>query len=491
MSAGGGLLYVFIAVNFVIIARAFTNQAIWLDEAFTLSQIRLPYGQMFTTIANDVHCPLYFIILKFVIDAVHIVLPEANVILTAKFMSVLPVILLVVLSLTKISRNWGKLSGAFFAVCVTSMPQMMHFAVEIRMYSWAMLFVTLTYLYAYDWALSPNKRNWILFTLCAVASFYSHYYGAVSAASIYASLLIWQIIHDKKRIVYCILSGITAVILYTPWLGCAIDRFRRVAIENGFWTGPIDAKRVLFFIMSPFDFGGKVKTSLLFIYIIAVVHFVVNKDEKDKSDVPRVFAAIASFSVFYFTVAAGCIISWLTHPVFYERYATQALPLVYLSLAILLSRRARIKIAPVIMVLTATVALYANMNSFVVYENWQAGTWKNFMKELRTVKKDDAIVTTQPYLSLVLDYLTDDVPVYRYNANFTPSEPARKGLFPDIGNINSYEQITSAARNVYFMISPKEEDAFLSDTAFLKLRFIGDFYAERDAIKLYALEGSL
>lgn len=153
-------LYAFAAVNVVLILLAIHNRSVWIDEGYTLSYIRMPYKRIIETLKTEANCPLYFFTVKFIVDTLHranAALPDVVII---KCFSIIPILLLVLVAATKVKQCWGALSGAFFAVCVTGMPQMMHYAVELRTYSWLMLFVTLSFLFAHDCAAPPPRTSW-------------------------------------------------------------------------------------------------------------------------------------------------------------------------------------------------------------------------------------------------------------------------------------------------------------------------------------------
>lgn len=155
------VLYGFAVINILIICMSWVNQSVFMDEASTLAKLRMPYKGILSYLGQrDVHCPLYFFITKFFVDAVHLVFHKANTVILAKIVSLIPIVLMVLAAPTKVKRNWGSLCGAYFAMCATGMPMMMFFAAELRMYSWLMLFITLTFLYAYDCAASaPPPRK--------------------------------------------------------------------------------------------------------------------------------------------------------------------------------------------------------------------------------------------------------------------------------------------------------------------------------------------
>ena len=114
------------------------------DETFSMKLVENSYRDIVSLTARDVHPPLYYFLLKTVVEAGSVIL--INPVTAGKFASVLPFLLLGFVLCTKVRKQYGKTAAALSLVCVTGMPQMMKFAVEIRMYSWGMLFLVLMWL---------------------------------------------------------------------------------------------------------------------------------------------------------------------------------------------------------------------------------------------------------------------------------------------------------------------------------------------------------
>ena len=65
------------------------------------------------------------------------------------------------------------------------MPQIMNYAIEIRMYTWGLFFVTMFYLYGIKWKKSNKKIDLVVMTVFALSSGYIHYFALVSVICIY------------------------------------------------------------------------------------------------------------------------------------------------------------------------------------------------------------------------------------------------------------------------------------------------------------------
>lgn len=204
----------------------------WGDEAFTINLIRMNVGKLLVTTGMDVHPPLYYLILKFICT----IFGEHGYIL--HLVSVIPILLVTIFSLIKVRKYFGNKAVAVFIALSTLMESSLVYNVEVRMYSWAFLFVFLCFWYSYELILQPySKKNWWMFTVTGLASAYTHYYALISVAFIYASLFIILLIRDRKTFkASMVCSGIT-VLGYLPWLYFLLGAFKRSS--DGWWSTQI------------------------------------------------------------------------------------------------------------------------------------------------------------------------------------------------------------------------------------------------------------
>ena len=194
------------------------SRDIWVDEAFSLSMIKHSYWKMIQLTAQDVHPPLYYIILKFLVDGFFRLFQPESVIYHTKLVSVIPYILLLLLAFTKIRKNWGNYVAGLFAVCIVGMPNLISYGVEIRMYSWALFFVTAAFLCAYDIAIRGRFSDWVKFVLFSLAAAYTHYFACVAAAFGYLTLLIWFWKNNRKSLKSWLCACAATILGYLPWL---------------------------------------------------------------------------------------------------------------------------------------------------------------------------------------------------------------------------------------------------------------------------------
>ena len=78
----------------------------------------------------------------------------------------MPIYLLMALSLIKIRKNFGMLTAGLFIFCLVTMPMFIQYALEVRMYSWSIFFVTTSFIFIYEIIERNSYKNWIiLYTL--------------------------------------------------------------------------------------------------------------------------------------------------------------------------------------------------------------------------------------------------------------------------------------------------------------------------------------
>lgn len=128
---------------------------IWFDESYSLGIVEHSFSEIWTIGSNDVHPILYYWMLKIV----NIIF--GTNILAYRLFSVLGIIVLGILGLTHIKKDFGTKTGLLFTFFSMFLPAMLNYALEIRMYSWTIVFVTLMAIYLYRFIKQQNIKNLI------------------------------------------------------------------------------------------------------------------------------------------------------------------------------------------------------------------------------------------------------------------------------------------------------------------------------------------
>ncbi len=120
---------------------------IWYDELY--GRLYEPAGG-----AHDFPCgegcasAAYYLLVKMTVDFCRFFVPSANAVIISKVVSVLPYLGLLGYSLVFLRRRYGWLCAGLFSFCIFAMPQMANYTTEVRMYGFALFFITAAFFHA-------------------------------------------------------------------------------------------------------------------------------------------------------------------------------------------------------------------------------------------------------------------------------------------------------------------------------------------------------
>ena len=190
------------------------NNNIWTDEGFTIDLLRncKTFRDVCDFTATDVHPPLYYLILKVFTDRLGIHL------LLIKILSIVPMLITMVLAPTVIRKEFGFRTALFFILILGTLPCTMEYAVQARMYTWAILFVTLCGLSAYRIATRNKLIDWLGYLLGGVCAAYTHYFAFTAVLWIYGFLFLYLLNWKRKQLLKWLVATVLSLIAYLPCL---------------------------------------------------------------------------------------------------------------------------------------------------------------------------------------------------------------------------------------------------------------------------------
>ncbi len=336
----------------------FSND-IWYDELFTVGLAEHSYGELVRLTAADVHPPLYYCIVKLFADLCKLIAPGAGTIVLAKIVSVLPYFILLIYVAAFIRKRFGMFTGGLFLFCVTAMPQLSAYTVEMRMYGWALLFVTAAFLHGYALTFEGSYLHGAAFVLYGLAAAYIQYFACVAVVMVYLCLLLAFWFLDRRRIREWLFYAAVSVIGYVPWLFALAGQLE--AVSENYWILPLTWRSLggcVKFLMKPAFADERVNTVLavvLFVtylglwcrWVLKLFHkgrendkICVNtikrecrKNLVDEATV-RFWLATAGVGVLAGLVAFGFAASLLIRPIFVYRYMIPAAGCFWLGFAL-------------------------------------------------------------------------------------------------------------------------------------------------------------
>lgn len=280
---------IFIILSLFSISLIFNNN-VWFDEAYTLSLIQHNYSEVIEILKSDMHPPLYFISLKFFCEIFGYSIP------ITKAFSVLGYIATLSLGLTVIKKHFGRKTSTVYMLTIGAIPMSLYFSVQQRSYEWCIFFVTLCFIEALLFIKSCKYRHCIIFVIAALFAAYNHIYALIAVGIIFAFLNIYIFTKSKKLIKAIILSDISIIIGYFPWIFPLL--YQTESASGSFWLKSVEPLSII-------------------VFISGVVISAVILTKKGNRKLPIIFAIISILSI----QIIGLIVTAFIRPLYIARYS--------------------------------------------------------------------------------------------------------------------------------------------------------------------------
>lgn len=310
------------------------NRNVWTDEAYTIELVRdHSFLQVIAETANDVHPPLYYLILKAFVTVF------GQSVMVYKLFSILPMIFLMFLAWTKVRRNWGIRAAILFVLFTNAIPCMLEYTIQIRMYSLACFFVTWAALSAYDVWKTEELTQVLQLTVASIGACYTHNYAMLSCVFVYGILLALSIIklinnHEKKLLLRVLISGGIVSVSFLPWL-LVLLRQTTQRVGN-YWIEPVTMQVFLHYFHDLFGTVLPYTTGMyVIIFAIGILFAVMSIRKQERFGTE----ALLSLCIPILTASLGIIVSILVTPFFIARYLIPCIGLFALFIAIVFSRQ--------------------------------------------------------------------------------------------------------------------------------------------------------
>ena len=231
---------------------------LWLDETLSVEIARLPLPDLYAGLRQDGAPPVYYLLLK----------AWLSVFGTGTIAVRLPSVLLTVLALLLASRVGTRISGSTAggrAAVVTgaSLPWMMRFGSETRMYLLVVVLVlagTLALLAVHR----TGSRRAVLALAAVVATLLlTHYWSLFLLASV-GVLHLPGLLRGRPAAVRVAVAGVLGALAFLPWL----PTFLFQAVHTGApWADPV---RPIDFLFTPRYWGGGTATQRTVLAVLLV-----------------------------------------------------------------------------------------------------------------------------------------------------------------------------------------------------------------------------
>ncbi|MBR5595832.1 MAG: glycosyltransferase family 39 protein [Lachnospiraceae bacterium] len=468
------------------------SEDIWYDEVFSAGMMRYSYKEIMNFTAQDVHPPLYYWYLKTFVDIGKAFWGKIDSVIFAKLASVIPMIGLWILAVTKLHKQCGMLTAGIFIFCVYTMPQLTLYSVEIRMYSFALFLVTMAYFYGYEIYKTRQKKAFVGLFICGILVAYTQYFSCIAIALLYliVGAGIWKDTQARKQ---WLANVAASVICYLPWMPTVIKQF--TTVNSSYWIQPLTWRSLagcVKYIYLPS--GGNPTLNYVFaaLMILATLFLGIFFWWKRGS-----LKAVCSEEGFYICLGLGMLggliligvgVSILVSPVFVYRYMTPCLGAFWFVYALLLADCKKKGLWIPVLLLTLYVG-FINVKGVFWEETHKATQMKETKKCLDIIQEDDVLIYNFNHVQATLGYYKNNESYLLY---YEPEELIQK-IYRDYGMIDDVKQIQELLRqgkNVYFLgsfVSREDIVAEWQDQG-LKVEEEGSYLLERYWFNLYSVK---
>ncbi len=301
------------------------NHNIWTDEAFTLELIQGNLKEITAGTANDVHPPFYYYYAKLFYTFFGLNLQAQ------KIAAIIPMVLTLVIGATWVRKLFSDRASLLFLLMLTCMPCSMEFAVQVRMYSLALLFVTLCGIGAYLSYTRGKIADWILFAVSGALAAYTHYFAFVPVIIITGIFLLVLLFCNRKALKGWCLSAVAMILMYLPWMKSFYIQITRV--RESYWIPEITPQTIWSYFIWTFDTDlvpGVVYGFLLILFGTGIYNICRIIRKRQKEDV----YALLCMLIPTFTALGGIIISLSRSPIYRDQYIFPSIALLALFFGI-------------------------------------------------------------------------------------------------------------------------------------------------------------
>jgi hypothetical protein len=293
--------------------------------------------------------------------------------------SVVPILLAYVFALTKLRRAFGSGAAGIFVLLSTLMPGALTYNVEVRMYSWAFLFVTMSFWYGYEILSKPTGFAWFMFAVNGLLAAYTHYYALVPVAIVTLGVFAALTARSRRNIRPCLICGVAMIAGYAPWINTLLGAFGR-SVENWWSTRIPSVQQCINFLFGTTGSYHWIMWIILAPAAVFLLSGVIRLSAKRQDGIlmiePRwrsfrvqlqnpefVWFAIGALAIIG-TVAVGEALSYIYRPLFLVRYLFPVTGILWLLPAVSIAK-VPVPYRRLISLVLASAILILGMKSWV------------------------------------------------------------------------------------------------------------------------------
>lgn len=452
---------VVIIIGIIFLAIPIFHNNLWFDESYSVAISNHTFKEIWEIGSNDVHPVLYYWVL-------HILnLMFGSNTLIHRIFSWICASLIGIIGFTHIRKDFGKNVGVLFSFFSMFLPVITVYAGEIRMYTFAMLLVTLMCIYAYRIYKNGEKKqikNWVLFAMFSLSSAYTHYYGLM-AAGIVNIIMFTHIIGKMwktKKFIYelkaFLVSAITQIILYIPWVISLLLQMKQVS--KGFWISIAFPDTIIEFFKFQFtgNLGGTQYIPNMYAIILGIIIstyiigiFVKNRINKKKTDEEKLPVKI-SLIIYIGVIIGACVVSIVMQmPIIYARYMLCVTGIFIFILSYYIGKNGNKYITSLICILCIIVGINIQIN--LCKDNYDISNTKPYQYLEEKIQENDILLCQNELSGFVTFTNFPNNKAYFYDAEKWNVEKAYKAFGNKMKTIYDLEEIENLKGRIWVLDS--------------------------------------
>ncbi len=399
-------VYSFVLVGMNLI-RIFDN-SFWGDEGYSIQLAQMSVSDMVSTTAGDVHPPLYYLLAQ----ALYHVLGNHG--FTYHLSGLIPYIAIIIIACSVIKKYFGTLPAVVLVTMSSLMKNAVIYNVEARMYALGALLVLVSYIAFYKIIEKNHPVSWIVFCISSLGAAYTHYYALISVAFLFLMLLPPAIAKKQYR-KGLVISYLTVILCYLPWLMILVRSFGRTA--SSWWLGSIPTISDCYLFLLDYNWLTSVFLVVLLIFTmyqmnLLSIHISKERKWKDRLDIDlhlpesamwndKVYWIISGIIAICGTAAVGLALSYMVRPFMVLRYLFPVSAMLYLIFEVCISE---MKLRKLWGILLIAALLWNNVPAYAQKYNWDHSldqATANFLEAVRP-ESDVELVTNNTHMAWTL-----------------------------------------------------------------------------------------
>lgn len=328
-------LLLIILVGAVLRFYRMDYQSVWMDELHTLKEAdpAKSFSEVFDALmASEALPPLYFLMMNIMFKIF------GYTIFVARLFSALIGIAGIYTTFLLGKELYNKKLGLYAAVLLAFNWFHIYYSQEARPYGFLFLTTTLSFIYLVRFIKLPNYKSAILWGVFTALMLYGHFFGFFALAAQCLILLFFLIKPHKttkgKFLIYCLVSGLVAAVLYIPSYKLLI----KTTEIDSIWI-QMPSPDVYTIMFKDFFSQSELVVCLVMALIIFFFIRLFQSGDNQKSTIDPnhdkdVFGAMILLTWIFISVLLPLIRTYTSLPMLVNRYFINVLPAVLILVSV-------------------------------------------------------------------------------------------------------------------------------------------------------------